>query len=146
MHHGRHYLFILRCPFPVWGYLDSVILCEYKIMGFTLLVVKRAYGHFLQVPSPRDLKNPFHWNSHLEFLWPSSTSYSWMVILLFKDDESYVDSESSYALSRRVAGCPNTKYGVRIPLKAQALPATMDTTLDFLTVNVGRTPCQYNHL
>jgi hypothetical protein len=37
MHHGRPYLFILRCLFPVWGSLDSVILCEYKIRGSPFL-------------------------------------------------------------------------------------------------------------
>jgi hypothetical protein len=64
-----------------------------------------------------------------------------MIILLFEDDESYVDPESSYALSRRVSGCPSTKFGVRSPLKTQALPATADITLDF-----GRTPRQWDHL
>ena len=54
-----------------------------------------------------------------------------MVKLLFKDDESNVDPESDYALNRRVSGCPSTKFGVRIPLKTQALPATADTTLNF---------------
>jgi hypothetical protein len=43
---------------------------------------------------------------------------------LFKDDESYVDAESSYALSRRVSGGPSTKFGVQIPLKTQVLSAT----------------------
>jgi hypothetical protein len=57
MHHGLPYLFILSCPFPVWGSLDSVILCEYKIRGSPFWGEKRAYGHFLQVSSPRDLKN-----------------------------------------------------------------------------------------
>jgi hypothetical protein len=69
-----------------------------------------------------------------------------MVIPLFKDDESYVNPECSYALSRRVSGCPSTKFGVRIPLKSQALPVTVDIALDYPTVNFGRTPRQCNHL
>jgi hypothetical protein len=85
-----------------------------------------------------------NWTAHLEFLWPFSTPYSW-IILPFKDDESYVDPESSYAPSRRVSGCPSTEFGVRIALKTQALPDTVDFALDFLTVNFGRTPHQYNH-
>jgi hypothetical protein len=54
-----------------------------------------------------------------------------MVIPLFQDDESYVDPEFSYALSRRDSGCPNAEFGVRFPLKTQALLATADITLDF---------------
>jgi hypothetical protein len=53
-----------------------------------------------------------------------------MVILLFKDDESYVDLEASYAHGRRVSDCPSTKFEVRIPLKTQTLLATEDITLD----------------
>jgi hypothetical protein len=68
-----------------------------------------------------------------------------MVILLFKDDESNIDSESCYALSNRVSGYPSTKFGVRIPLKTQALTATANITLDFLTVTFGRTP-RFTHL
>jgi hypothetical protein len=67
---------------------------------------------------------------------------------LFKDDESYVDPESSYALSRHAFGCPNTELGVRIPLKTQPLPATVDITLHFRLVHLGRTPHQpiaYHH-
>jgi hypothetical protein len=54
-----------------------------------------------------------------------------MVITLFKDDESYVDPESSYALSRRISRCPNAKFGVRNPLKTQDLPDAADIKLDF---------------
>jgi hypothetical protein len=107
------------------------------LMGTPCRCSARAYGHSLKVFSARDLKHPLNWNSHLEFLWPSSTSYSSMVILLFKDEESYVDPESSYAPSRRVSGCPSTKFGVRIPLKTQALPATADITPGFLLTSVG---------
>jgi hypothetical protein len=62
-----------------------------------------------------------------------------MVILLFKNDESDIDPESSYSLSRRVSG-------FRIPLKTQALLATADIALDFLIVHFGRTPRQFNHI
>jgi hypothetical protein len=58
-------------------------------------------------------------------------------MLLFKDDESYVDPESSYTLSRLVPGCPNTKFGVRIPLKPQAMLPTADIMLDFWFTSVG---------
>jgi hypothetical protein len=105
---------------------------------------RRAYAHFLQVLSPRDFKN-LNWNYHLEFPWPSSTPYSWMVTPLIQDDESYVDPEFSYALSRRDSGCPNAKFGVRIPLKTQALPATVDIWL----VHFGQTPrvfTRFTHL
>jgi hypothetical protein len=40
-----------------------------------------------------------------------------MVTLLFKDDESYVDLESSYALGILVSGCLSTEFGVQIRLK-----------------------------
>jgi hypothetical protein len=63
-----------------------------------------------------------------------------MVTPLFKDDESCVDPEFSYAFSRRISRCPSTKFGVRIPLKTQALPDAADITLDFWTVHFGRTP------
>jgi hypothetical protein len=69
-----------------------------------------------------------------------------MVILLFKDDESHVDSESSYALSRRVTGCPSTKFGFWIPLKIQALPATAYIALDFWLLHFCRTPRQFNYV
>jgi hypothetical protein len=69
-----------------------------------------------------------------------------MVILLFKDDKSYVDLESSYAISRRVPGYPCTKFGVRISLKTQSLPTTAGITLDFWLVHFGRTPRQFNHV
>jgi hypothetical protein len=127
MHHGRPYLFVLSWPFPVWGCLDS------KIRGSPFWGETCSWAIH------------FNWNSHLEFLWLSSTSHSWKVILLFKDDESNINPESSYALSRRVSGCTSTKFGVRIPLYTQAMPATADTTLDFLTVNFGRMSRQCNH-
>jgi hypothetical protein len=75
-----------------------------------------------------------------------STPYSWMIILLFKDDESYVDPESSSALNRRVSGCPSTKFGVRIPLETEALPATADIMEDFWLVHFGRTPRQFDQV
>jgi hypothetical protein len=65
---------------------------------------------------------------------------------IFKDDESCVDPESSYAFSRRVSGCPSTKFGVRIPLNTQALSAKAGITLDFRLVHFGRTPRQLNHV
>jgi hypothetical protein len=68
---------------------------------------------------------------------------------LFKDDESHVDPESSYTLSRRISRCPGAKFGVWIPLKTQALPDAADITLGFWTVHFGRTPRiitrQFNH-
>jgi hypothetical protein len=102
---------------------------------------KRAYGHFLQMFYTRDLKS-----SYLEFQWPSSTTYSQMVVLLFKDDESNLDPESSYALSRRVFRCPRTKFGVRIRSKTQALPATVYIMLDFWLVHLGPAPRQFNYV
>jgi hypothetical protein len=75
---GWLYLFIPSCSFPLWGSIDSVILCE-------------------------------------------------------------------CAPSRRVSGCPSTKFGVRIPLKTQTLPATTDITLHLWLVHFPRTPCQFSH-
>jgi hypothetical protein len=51
-----------------------------------------------------------------------------------------------YALSRRVSGCPSTKFGTRIALNTQALKATVNITLDLLLVHVGQTPRQFNHV
>jgi hypothetical protein len=101
-------------------------------------------GHFLQVFSPRDLINPL-----IRILVRIHKTIQYFLqlhgLIPFKDDESNVDPESSYALSRRVSGCPTTKFGVRIPLKTQALPATVDITPDFLTVYFGWTP-RFTHL
>jgi hypothetical protein len=46
-----------------------------------------------------------------------------MIILLIKDDESYIDLEASDALGRRISNCPSTKIGVRILSKTQLLLA-----------------------
>jgi hypothetical protein len=128
--------------FSCMGVSDSKILCEYKMRGSSFWEETCWWALPAGVIPSWFKKNPLKWNSHLECLRPSNTSYSWMVILLFKDDESYVDPESSYALSRRVSGCPSTKFGVRIHLKPQALPATSDITLDLWLVHFGRTPRQ----
>jgi hypothetical protein len=145
MHHRWPCLFILSCPFLLWSSLHSVILCEYKIRSSPL------WGRNVLMStscrrSPLVIKNPLNWNSHLEFLWPSNTPYSWMVIFPFKDYKSQVDPECSYAIGRRVSGCPSTKFVVRIPLKTQALLATADIKLDFWLVHFDWTPRQFHHV
>jgi hypothetical protein len=93
MHLTRPYLLIRRCPFSVWSSLDSVILCEYEIRG-SPFGEKRAYGHFLQVFSPRKLRK----SSELEFSFRIPVTILCSLQLnghtLFKGDESYADPES----------------------------------------------------
>jgi hypothetical protein len=95
MHHEISYLLILKCPFLVLGILDFLMPCEYRIWGSPSFRVKCAYGHFLQMFSLQDLKS-----SYLESVLPSCITYNWMVIFLFKDDESCVYLEFNYTLGR----------------------------------------------
>jgi hypothetical protein len=150
MYHAprRSCLRILCCPFPVWSSLDSVNFLWIRNKRFTLLGRNMLMGTSCGV-LPMWFQNILNWNYYLEFIWPSSTPFSWMVIPLFKDDESYVDPEFIYAFSRRISRCPSAKFGVRIPLKTPALPDAVDITLHFWTVHFGRTPRiiirQFNH-
>jgi hypothetical protein len=63
-----------------------------------------------------------------------------------KDNKSYFDIEPTYTLGKHVSNCPITKFGVQIPLKTQALLATVDNTLDFLLIHSGWTPRQLIHV
>lgn len=140
VHHERFYLLILKCLFPILDSLDFLMPCQYRIWGSPSFWVKCAYGHFLLLISPQDLKS-----TYLEFLWPSCISYSWMVVRLFKDDESCVSLESSTP-SVDMSGCPATRYGVHIPLKVQAMLATLDIKLHFWLVRFHLTPCQWIYI
>jgi hypothetical protein len=92
-------------------------------LNWALWIWQRAYGTFRQVFSPRVLES-----SYLEFLWPYSTSESWMAVLL-KHKDPHVDLEISYAHGRRVYNYPSKKFGVRICLKSQDRLATAHNNL-----------------
>jgi hypothetical protein len=152
---GLPYLLIRRCPFPVWGSLDFVILYEYKIEVHPL-VRNVLIGTYCRCSPLEIWGNLLNWNCYYEFLWPSCATYSWMVIQIFRTTNHMsslnqaTPSVGVYLVSKyRVrSSSPFINSGTISHSGHHARPPVRllrsDTTLNFQFVYFGRTPRQYS--